>query len=275
MANIFHFESDKPSFEDLGVPNGSRTWREETLMSAMGYESKGAFRKAVNRAMQACLSLNIATEDNFIRVGDEYKFTRFACYLIAMNGDPKKDGVAAAQLYFAALADTFQSYVEHAEGVDRILVRDEMTSGMKALQGTAKLHGVENYAFFQNAGYRGMYNMSLPELVKRKGLNPKEKLLDRIGKTELAANLFRVTQTEEKIRNEGLRGQRQLENAAHAVGKTVRQTMIELSGTPPEDLPIAEPIKDVRKKLKTADKRFRELDKPKRSKTKALPPKSE
>jgi DNA-damage-inducible protein D len=272
-------ESDMPSgdesadaaninFEALAVPNGSPTWREQDLMSAMGYESVGTFQKAVTRAMQACLSLGMRTEDDFIRVGDSYKFTRFASYLIALNGDPKKPGVAAAQTYFAKLADSFQSYLEDAEGVDRLLIREEMTRGMKALHGTAKSHGVENYAFFQNEGYKGMYNMSLAELERFKGVPKKGALLDHMGKTELAANLFRVTQTDEKIKNERLRGQGQLERAAFSVGRKVRDTMQELGGTAPERLPLAEPVGHVRKKLKGTSKRLRELDGKKRTKPK-------
>lgn len=260
MANVFHFEGDQPSFEDLGIENGTRTWHESAVMGAMGYDVRETFRKAVRRAMQACLSLGLTTEENFILAGDEYKFTRFACYLVAINGDPKKPGVAAAQAYFAALADSFQTQAEHADGVDRVLVREEITSGIKALNHTAMTHGIEDYARFQNAGYRGMYNMSLRDLEQYKQLGSKEKLLDRMGKTELAANLFRVTQTDQKIQKENITGQVRLEHAAHSVGQTVRRTIQELGGTPPERLPLAAPIGEVKKQLKGASKRFRELD---------------
>jgi len=244
-----------------GATYGSRTWREADLMAAMGYETKQSFRNAVKRALQACISIGIPHEENFILAGQEYRFTRFGCYLVALNGDPKKPGVAAAQAYFAKLADTFQSHMEHAEGVDRVLVRDEMTTGLKSLNHTAKAHGVENYAFFHDAGYRGLYNMGLRDLAQHKGLDPnKQKLLDYMGKTELAANLFRVTQTDEKIRNQGLSGQRQLENAAHSVGRAVRQTMQQTSGTAPERLPLAAPVQEVKRELKGANKKLRELD---------------
>lgn len=270
MSDIFHFEGDKPSFEDLGIPNGSRTWKECDVMQAMGYDSPQGFRKAIVRAMQACLSVGAATEEHFIRDGNEYRFTRFGCYLVAINGDPKKAGVAAAQAYFAKLADTFQSLAEHADGVDRLLIREEMTVGLKALSGTAKSHGVEYYPFFLNEGYRGMYNMNLSDLKRFKGLRPKDDILDRMGKAELAANLFRVTQTDEKIKNEGIQGQVALERAARMVGQSVRRTMEENGGRPPELLPLAPPIQAVKKGIKVADKRFRELD---GAKKKRLPPK--
>lgn len=270
--SVFHFDSDKPSFEDLGIPNGQQTWREADLMAALGYASKGSFSSAITRAMQACLALGIQPGQDFILDGDGYRLTRFACYLVAMNGDPKKPEVALAQAYFAKLADTFQDHFEHGTNIDRVLVRDEMTVGMKALDSTAKSHGVENYAFFLNAGYRGMYNMNVSRLKAFKGLTQKDQLLDRMGRDELAANLFRVTQTEAKIKKEGLRGQRLLEDAAEVVGKTVRKTMMQISGTAPEHLRVEAPISDVKKKIKGTSKRFKELDgSAKKKRAKALP----
>jgi DNA-damage-inducible protein D len=257
---VFHFEKGKTSFEDLGIQNGARTWKEADLMQALGYAESGSFRKAITRAMQACLSLGIPTEENFLLVEGAYKLTRFACYLVAMNADSKKPQVAAALMYFAAIAETFATVIEHADGIERIAIRDEMSDGMKSLGGTAKAHGVTNYAFFQNAGYRGMYNMDLARVSSFKGLPHGEKLLDRMGKVELAANLFRITQTEERIKNKNLRGQVQLESAAHGVGREVRKIMIDNTGSAPEHLGLAQPIKDVKKVIKTTSKRFRELD---------------
>ena len=263
---VFHFEDGRESFEDMGKANGTRVWSESDLMRAMEYQTPQSFRKVITRAMQACLSLNIQTEENFILADGQYKLTRFACYLIAMNGDPKKPQVAAAQLYFAALAETFQGHLEHADGIDRLLIRHEMTDGMKTLCSTANRHGVENYAFFMNAGYRGMYNMDLTRLTAFKGVPSGEKLLDRMGKDELAANLFRITQTDAKIKNERLQGQQRLEDVATEVGKTVRQTMINLSGTAPEHLPIAPPIQEVKKAIKGTSKKFKKLDGPSKKK---------
>lgn len=267
---VFRADDGRDAFEEMGIPNGSRTWKEADLCGALGYSEGSSFRKAINRAMQACLSLSIATEENFILVDGSYKFTRFACYLIAMNADAKKPEVAAAQVYFATLASTFQSALEHADGIERIAVRDEMTHGMKALSSTASRHGVVNFAFFQNAGYRGMYNMNLTQLSKAKGLPEGEVLLNRMGRAELAGNLFRVTQTEERIKSKGLQGQVQLEGAAEMVGREVRKMMIENTGTRPESIPLAAPISEVKKAIKQTNKNLKALDgkKPK----KKLPP---
>ena len=181
-----------------------------------------------------------------------------------MNGDTKKPEVASAQAYFATLAQTFENSLEHADAIDRLLIRDEVTDGQKTLASTAKSHGVTNYAFFQNKGYMGMYNMTLQRLMTYKGLSKSDKLIDRMGKAELAAHLFRITQTAEKIDREAIRGQRNLESAAHEVGKKVRKTMQELGGVSPEDLPAAENLGQVKKKLKGTNKQMKAIDKKKK-----------
>ena len=261
LQTIFHFDASRTSFEDLGRPNGTTHWDEDILRDALGYGSDQSFGKALMRAKQACLSLGIQCEDHFVRQENgKHAITRFGCYLIAMNGSPGKPEVAAAQAYFAAIAETFQDSLEHAGAIDRVLIRDEVTDGQKALASTAKAHGVQNYAFFQNKGYMGMCNMSLDRLSRYKGLEPGDKLIDRMGKAELAAHLFRITQTEEKIANENIRGQVRLEQAAFAVGQKVRHTVQELSGTSPEDIPIAEDIGQVRKKLKGTRKQLENHD---------------
>lgn len=263
---------DKDNFEALAKQNGALTWPEADLAVALGYQDKKAFRKVINRAMQACISLGMTPGVDFILSGEDYKLTRFACYLVAMNGDPKKQQVAATQVYLASLADSVRTHLEQSDGIDRIVNRDEISGGMKALASTAKGHGVENYALFMSEGYRGMYNMTLSRLNTVKGIGSKETLLDRMGRTELAANLFRVTQTDDKIKNEGVHGQRALEITAHSVGQSVREAMIRISGTAPETLPIAPHIKDVKKSLKSTGKKLKELDGTKAT-VKALPPK--
>ena len=209
-ASVFHFDEGKPNFESLGNQNGQRFWFALDVMQLLGYESWAAFQKVINRALGACMSLNIKVDDNFEQVQHEvdgklvsdYKLSRFACYMVAMNGDSKKPEVAAAQAYFAAIAATFKNYIEASDNVERILVREDMSVHEKSLSGLAFENGVDQYSLFQNAGYRGLYNMNLSQIKRHKGLDPslfKRSLLDFMGKEELAANLFRVTQTEAKI----------------------------------------------------------------------------
>jgi len=237
----FHLEPGKPGFEALSNNNGFRFWWASELAVILGYESLHGFRKAVERAMMALTSLNIPVFDNIVQeqreVGGklvvDYKLSRFACYLAAMNGDPKKPQVAQAQGYFVAWAEACRLYLEQAEGVERVAIRGEITEHERTLSGTAKMAGVVEYGLFQNAGYRGLYNMDLWQLRWHKGVPQGRSALDFMGKTELAANLFRVTQTEEKIRGERIRGQKPLERAAEDVGREVRRTMVKISGRRP------------------------------------------
>lgn len=254
---------DTYQFESIAAQNGTLTWHEDVLMEVLGYQDRVSFRKAVKRAMAVCLTLDIEPHLDFIPTGNSYKFTRVACYLIAMNADPRKPRVAMAQTYFAGLASIIDTRQDHVARVDRVVIREEVTAGMKSLARTASHHGVESYARFMDAGYRGMYNMGLGELSKVKGISPGEQLVDRMDRTELAANLFRVTQTDSKIKNEGVQGQAALEHTATVVGQAVRKTMMEINGTKPEELPIAEPIRDAKKKLKKTGKRMKALSTPK------------
>lgn len=273
---LFHFEDGRQSFEDLGKPNGTTRWAEDDVREALGYEHGESFAKAITRAKQACLSLGIQCEDHFVREpSGKHLLTRFGCYLVAMNGDSKKPQVAAAQVYFAALAETFQTHIDHANSIDRILIREEVTDGQKSLASTAKAHGVNNYAFFQNKGYMGMYNMSLDRLCRLKGAKEGEVLIDRMDKTELAAHLFRITQTDAKIKNDNVRGQVALEKTAHDVGKAIRNTMIELSGQAPEDLPIAPHIREVKRHLKGTSKALESIERKPQKKDALEPPDEE
>jgi DNA-damage-inducible protein D len=142
-------------------------------------------------------------------VSSDFKLTRFACYLVAMNGDTAKLQVAAAQAYFASMADVVRQIIQKVENVERVQIRDEITHRDRSLGGVAKTAGViaERYGLFQNAGYRGMYNMDYSRLREFKGVDSSRSLLDFMGKQELAANLFRITETEARIKRDSVRGQ--------------------------------------------------------------------
>ncbi|WP_110186050.1 BRO family protein [Pokkaliibacter plantistimulans] len=271
-VDLFHFEEDFMNFNDLARANGFTYWYARDFMFMLGYSSYETFRKVLNKAMTTCLTLDIDTSDNFQQThrtldGKEvkdFKLSRFACYLVAMNGDNKKEKVAQAQAFFAVTAEAIQRYVDNPEEVERVLIREEITAHEKTLASTAKAAGIEtaqDYAFFQNAGYRGMYNMSLTQLKEYKGLAQKNRsLLDFMGKEELAANLFRITQTDLKMKNEAIQGQRLAENTAREVGSKIRKTMLDISGIAPEDMALADDIKKVKTSLKQTHRGLKKLD---------------
>jgi len=267
----FDVAPSEQQFESLGQDNGFRFWYARQLAELLGYKNDNTFRKAIERAMTMLTTLGIPIYENIVSVKvtvdgremEDFKLSRFACYLAAMNGDVKKPEVAKAQLYFITWAEACRLEIEQANSVERVAIRAEIKDHEKALNSAASEAGVTDFALFQNAGYRGMYNMNLGQLRILKGIPSGRSALDFMGKTELAANLFRVTQTEEKIRGEKIQGQRSLEGVAEQVGRKVRKTMIEISGKKPENLPPAEDIKTVHKKLKSSHRKIREIDGPK------------
>lgn len=262
---VFDPEPSNSAFENYSHFNGATHWLASDLMKILGYDKFSDFRKPITKAQKVCLTLNIPIEENFIHIPGTHgekdvKLSRFACYLIAMNADIKKPQVAQAQVYFAAMAESVRQYLEHVEGVVRVELRGEISERERSLAGIVKNAGVEQYPLFQNAGYRGMYNMNLYQLRQLKGVPDDRSPLDYMGKTELAANLFRITQTEEKIKAEDIHGQRRLEATAEHVGKEVRNTMRRLSGRYPEELPPSDDIKTVQKRIKQTHRQFRKLD---------------
>jgi DNA-damage-inducible protein D len=162
------------------------------------------------------------------------------------------------------LAEAARQYMQAAQDVERVQIRDDISEREKGLVSTAKKAGVGDYGLFQNAGYRGMYNMHLGRLKELKGLRDgKRTLLGFMDKRELAGNLFRITETEARLKSEVVHGQRPAEDVAFQVGRKVRKIMIENTGTAPENLPLSGDIKDVRKGLKQAVREFTKLDAPK------------
>ena len=269
-GNLEPFEDSENSFEALAKTNGTRYWLARDLMAEWGYESWSALKNAINKAIGVCTTTNIPVSEHFIqhprRIGgrevEDFKMTRLACCLTAMNGDSKNPAIAKAQLYFAALDQVVQdAFVIHAESMDRLIARGEISDREVTLSKTAAAAGVEFQDRFRNAGYRGMYNMDLQTLKRLKGISdPSRPLFDFMGKDELAGNLFRLTLTEGRIKKEQARGQIALEHVAHEVGARVRKTMSEETGVYPESLPIAADIKLVKKGLKTTRKSFSQID---------------
>lgn len=273
----FSAEPKRPGFEALANENGSIFWWASDLARLLGYPDLRSFRKAVERAMAVCVQLDVNVTDNIVpsphdvdgKTQEDFKLSRFACYLAAMNGDVKKPEVARAQAYFITYARACEVYIAQAEGVERVVVRGDIADGEKGLARTATRAGVENLALFQDAGYRGLYNMSIGQLRVIKGVPGGRSPLDFMGKRELAANLFRIQETEERLRIRGVRGQRPAESTAEQVGREVRSVMTRDGGEAPERLPPAEDIQEVRKGIKSTSRGFKKLD---RASPKRLPP---
>lgn len=269
MENTPFVQNEQTLFESSSHQNGMLYWWASELVKMLGYTEYKPTMTPVQKALQVCMSTNIDTSENMLEMWREvdgkhfkdFKLSRFACYLVAMNADVKKKPVAKLQAYFAAFATAIQSYINSQEDIERVSLRTEITEHEKTLSSTAKMAGVQNYAFFQNKGYLGMYNMSLAKIKRLKGVPEKKPLFDYMGAEEMGANIFRITQTEAKIKREGITGQMKLEQAAQDVGKGVRKAIADIGGTMPEDLPAYEDIKKIKSDLKKTNKAFAKNDK--------------
>lgn len=259
---VFDRKEDCPKFEDHCKENGITYWLESELSKMLGYKNLDAVKKASQKAMSVCMTAGIPINENFIQIVvngvNDVKLTRFACYLVVMNGDISNPRIANAQAYFASLAENL---IESTQ-IDRVYLRGEITEREKTLSHVAKQHGVSSYPFFHNAGYRGMYNMNISALKNKKGLrNIKDSLLDFMDTEELAANIFRISQTEAKIKAQNIQGQRPLENAAETVGRTVRDAMIKNTGIAPEELKLdSSKINEVKKGIKQTHRNLKKID---------------
>ena len=255
--------------------NGQEYWLARELQPILEYTQWRRFADAIDRAKIACQNSGIDLDQHFADAGkmitlghgavrkiEDFMLSRYACYLIVMNGDPRKEVIAVGQTYFAVKTrqqELIDNYDALTEDQKRLAIRNEMKRHNAALADAAHEAGViesRDYAIFQNMGYQGLYGgLGVQDIHRRKGLKQGEKILDHMGSTELAANLFRATQTEEKLRREQIKGKEKANQTHFEVGKKVRKTIEELGGTMPEDLPTPEKsIKQIereqRKKLK-------------------------
>ena len=267
MSDIqVHKNANGLTFEDFKNENGMIFWWASEFMLMLGYPSIKSFQGVIDRATKAFISLGINHYENIIHCTrkvngvdqQDVKLTRFACYILAMNADPKKEAVALVQAYFAQQTRKFE-LLQGSEGIERILIRDEIKEGNKSLFSVAKSANVEDYAKFTNAGYLGMYNMMNFNLAAQRGIE-KDKLFESMGRTELAANLFRITQTEERIKSKKIKGQKALESTHYEVGREVRNLVIKNTGKKPELLPQEKELPNVRKELKESFKEIKKID---------------
>ena len=250
---------------------GNEFWGARKLSKILEYSEFRHFLPVVERAKDACKNSGQEIADHFEDYLEEIshgkgakqdypsiKLSRYACYLIVQNADPTKEVVALGQTYFAVQTrlqeiQQMKAYQQlNTEEEKRIFLRKEMAEHNKHLAEAAKGAGVIeplDYAIFQNHGYMGLYGgLDAKGIHKRKSLKKSENILDHMGSTELAANLFRATQTEEKLKRENIKGKQEANQTHFEVGKKVRKTIQEIGGTMPENLPVADSIKKLDKK---------------------------
>jgi len=265
------------SFEDLKRTNeyGAEYWSARDLQPLLGYSQWRRFEDAINRAITSCKQSGNEPSHHFAGAGkpieggkgaiqlvNDYHLSRFACYLIAQNGDPRKPEIANAQKYFAVQARRQEITDVLAADIERLELRKQTAEEFKALSGAARDAGVHDKMFgvFHDAGYKGMYGGRGRDAIKKyKNISEKENLMDRMDTTELAANQFRMTQTRDKLAHEHVKDQQDAIRTHESVGKEVREAIKRIGGTLPEELPPAEHIKHVEKRIKSTPPKL-ELD---------------
>ena len=254
--------------------NGNEYWYARELMVALGYKSWDKFKNnVIEKAKISCKNADASEKEHFSQSGKtlnlsngasnyisdyDYKLTRYACYLIAQNGSPTKKQIALAQTYFAVKTRqqelTEKEYFKLSEDEKRLYRRKQTKDGNLVLYKIAKEKGVKNFDKFTNAGYKGLYNgETANDIAKRKGLRYREDILDNMGSEELAANLFRITQTESSLKRDKINNEKNACETHNKIGKIVRKAIKEAGGTMPEDLPTP------KKSLKQLEKEIMQI----------------
>lgn len=248
---------------------GADYWVARELMTLLGYNTWRRFEDAIGRAIDSCNTSGEDSSQEFLpvpaktldvggRPGKDYFLSRYACYLIAQNGDPRKEEIANAQMYFVVQVRKQEVQEILLEDKRRVMLREEMKKHNADLASAAREAGVidpYDYAIFQNFGYKGLYGgLDVKDIHKKKGLKKSQKILDHMGSEELAANLFRATQAEAKLRRENIKGKANANEAHRVVGSMVRRTIKEIGGTMPENLPVADGINKTITRLKNGTK---------------------
>ena len=252
--------------------NGNEYWSARELQNVLQYKEWRKFEGVINKAKKACENSNIKVFEQFVgsdklskranntvvKIGD-YKLSRYACYLVAQNGDSRKEVIALAQTYFAIQTRkqelSKKEYSELTEDEKRIYRRNQAKSGNYNLNKTAVKSGVKDLARFHNAGYKGLYNgETANDIFKRKKLRYREDILDNMGSEELADNIFRIAQTDAKLKRDSVDNEYTANSIHYEVGKEIRDSIKRLGGTMPEDLPTPN------KSLKELEKEKKKLE---------------
>ena len=269
-------DNTNKSFEDIKHidENGVEFWYARELMPMLQYSNWQNFEKIIDKAKISCENSGISVFEHFIDVNKlskrannaeveikDYELTRYACYLIAQNGDSRKKVIALAQTYFAVQTRkqeiTEKEYSMLTEDEKRFYQRNLTRKGNYSLNQTAKKAGVKNFDKFHNAGYKGLYNgETADDIAKRKGLRYREDILDNMGSDELIANLFRISQTEQKLKKDNIQTEKEANKTHFNIGKNIREVIAKNGGTMPEDLPTPKKsLKQLEKENKKTIKR--------------------
>lgn len=259
MTNII-LNSPHQDFEKIKKvdTSGIEYWEARELMPLLGYLRWENFEPIIYKAQTSCKKSNQNIISHFrditkkvvlgsraTRNVKDYKLSRYACYLIAQNGDPSKQSIANAQTYFAIQARRQELSQTLEDDQKRLFIREEVRQQNKQLFQTAKQAGVTEFGKFNDFGYLGLYNLHIPSIKDKKGIG-KDSIIDRAGSVELAANLFRITQTEDKIKRENIIGQGKANIAHFVVGKKVRESIRDIGGVMPENIPPHTHIKKLK-----------------------------